>query len=240
MAIVPYRHPLHTARAAANIDRFTGGRFVLGVGIGWSEPEYAAVGVPFRERGAMTDGYLAAITAAWTHERVSLDGRYASYHGIATGPAPVQSPHPPIWVGGSSRAALRRAARFGDWHPVNPDLDWLRAVGLPELRAAARELGRDTPALCPRIRARLTTQDLPATDRLVGTGSVAQIVGDLDTLAELGADVVVLDTNPDHPDDRRPSTDDWRTLASIAHHVHTAGQDDRPRTVGARPRGGRR
>lgn len=221
VTIVPYRHPLLVARAAANIDQFTGGRFVLGVGVGWSTSEYTALQVPFRERGKITDEYLAAIIAAWTHERVSLDGRYVTYHDVATGPAPARSPHPPIWVGGASHAAIRRAARFGDaWHPVNPELAWLRDTALPALRAAARDLGRATPAFSPRIRARLTNHDLSPTGRQIGTGSIAQVASDLETLADLGATYVVLDTNPDHPDDRRPSTDDWRALETIAHHIH--------------------
>lgn len=148
VAILPYRHPLLTARAAANIDRFSGGRFVLGVGVGWSEPEYTALGVPFRDRGKITDEYLAAVIDAWTSPRVSLDGDHARYRDVSTGPRAVRSPHPPVWVGGSSPAAVRRAARFGDaWHPINPDLDWLRDTGLPALRAAARAAGRPAPAL---------------------------------------------------------------------------------------------
>lgn len=220
VTILPYRHPLLTARAAAVIDRFTRGRFVLGVGVGWSAPEYAALELPFHERGAMTDEYLAAIVDAWTHDRTSFEGRYLSYRDVSTGPSPVQSPHPPIWVGGASRAAIRRAARFADaWHPVNPDLDWLRTTGLPALRAAADDLQQQPPALCPRIRAHLTTRDLPATDRPLGAGSLAQIVSDIAALTELGATYVVLDTNPDDPADRRSATRDQDTLHAIAIHV---------------------
>jgi probable F420-dependent oxidoreductase len=223
VTIVPYRHPLLTARAAANIDQFTGGRFILGVGVGWSEPEYTALGLPFRERGRMTDEYLAAITHAWTHDRVSLTGDYVSYRDVATGPGAVRSPHPPLWVGGASPAGIRRAARFGDaWHPANPELDWLRDTGLPALRDAADALGHPVPALCPRIRARLTAHDQPAQERPIGVGSSAQIQSDLETLAELGAAYVVLDTNPDAPADRRPPEVDWHTLGTIAEQTHAA------------------
>lgn len=217
VAIAPYRHPLLTARAAANIDQFTGGRFIMGIAAGWSQPEFAALGVSFRDRGKITDEYLVAITEAWTNDVVSLHGDHVSYEQISTGPRPVRSPHPPLWVGGASPPAIRRAARFGDaWHPSNPQLDWLRDKGLPALQNAASALGRPPPALCPRIRARLTAHDQPSRDRPIGFGSGAQIQADLDALAELGAEYVVLDTNPDDPAERRPPAEDWRTLSTIA------------------------
>ena len=148
VALLPYRHPLLTARMAANIDRFSGGRFVFGVGVGWSEPEFAALGVPFGQRGAITDEYLAAITELWAGEVVSMNGRFVSFGEVATGPRPARRPRPPIWVGGSSAAGIRRAARFGDaWHPIDPRLDWLREVGLPRLRSAAAEAGRAAGAV---------------------------------------------------------------------------------------------
>jgi alkanesulfonate monooxygenase SsuD/methylene tetrahydromethanopterin reductase-like flavin-dependent oxidoreductase (luciferase family) len=88
VALLPYRHPLLTARMVANIDQFSGGRFVFGVGVGWSEPEFAALGVPFGQRGAITDEYLAAITELWAGEVASMDGRFVSFREIGTGPAP--------------------------------------------------------------------------------------------------------------------------------------------------------
>ena len=217
VTIAPYRHPLLIARTAANIDRFTGGRFVLGVGVGWSEAEFTALGLPFRERGRMTDEYLDAIRRAWTSDTVSYDGDYVRYRDVATGPRPLRSPHPPIWVGGTSPAALRRAARLGDaWHPISPELGWLRDTALPALREASEVAGRPMPAFCPRIRARLRDRDVRGHDRPIGVGSGAQIQADIDALVELGATHVVLDTNPDDPVDRRPAADDWRTLGAIA------------------------
>lgn len=223
VTILPYRHPLLVARVAANIDRFTGGRFVLGVGVGWSEPEYAALGVAFRERGTITDEYLDAIIAAWSHDVVSFDGDHARYAAVDTGPRPARAPHPPIWVGGASPAAIRRAAVFGDaWHPINPSVAWLRNTGLPALRAAAADIGRTSPDLCPRIRARPQSTDLPDDDRPIGVGSARQIQADLEALAELGASYVVLDTNPDDPSDRRPPAQDQDDLRSIADRVRAA------------------
>ena len=124
-----------------------------------------------------------------------MNGRFVSFGEVATGPRPARCPHPPIWVGGSSAAGIRRAARFGDaWHPIDPRLDWLREAGLPRLRAAAEAAARPVPALCPRINLRLEPANLDQDQRRTGVGSLAQVLRDLDELAALGAEYVVLDT----------------------------------------------
>jgi probable F420-dependent oxidoreductase len=216
VAVLPYRHPLQTARIGANLDQFSGGRFVLGVGSGWSGQEYAALGVPFDRRGAITDEYLAAIVQAWTTDVAFSDGPRAPYRDVHTGPLPVQQPHPPIWVGGASPAAIRRAARYGDaWHPINPQPKWLQDTGIPALRAAAAEVGVAMPALCPRIRAHPTTAVLADDERVLGEGTLDQIRADLAGLAELGAEYVVLDTYLG-PDRRRPPEEDWGILETVA------------------------
>jgi probable F420-dependent oxidoreductase len=215
VAIVPYRHPLLTARMANNIDQFTGGRFILGTGVGWSEAEFAAVGVPFRERGRMTDEYLKAITDAWAHDVVSLDGDYLKYRDVATGPRAARAPHPPLWIGGWGPAAVRRTVRFGDaWHPNQLDLERVQAT-LSALRDEAERQGRPVPAFCPRMRAQVTGADLLETGRPFGRGSLRQIRRDLATLVELGAAYVVLDPIADHPGDRVSPERDWETLAAI-------------------------
>jgi alkanesulfonate monooxygenase SsuD/methylene tetrahydromethanopterin reductase-like flavin-dependent oxidoreductase (luciferase family) len=138
------------------------------------------------------------------------------FDDVATGPQPVRRPHPPLWVGGLGAAAMRRAARFGDaWHPVNPGRDWLQRAAPSLLADAAASLGKPSPKLSPRIKARVTARDAREPDRPLGVGSLPQIRDDLLLLEDLGADVVVLDTNPDHPDQRRPAVDDWRALQMI-------------------------
>jgi probable F420-dependent oxidoreductase len=217
VAILPYRHPLLTARMSAGLDQFTGGRFVLGVGAGWSAGEFGALDVPFAERGRITDEYLAVVTRAWAEPSLAFAGEHVRFDDVATRPAPVRSPHPPLWIGGMGPAAIRRAACFGDaWHPVNPGRAWLERVGVPRLAEAAAGAGRPAPRLSPRIKARPTLREVADPDRPLGVGSLAQIRDDLVLLDRLGADVVVLDTNPDQPDERRPATDDWRALEQIA------------------------
>src|SRR5262249_58456783 len=98
-----------------------------GVGVGGAERELAVLGVPFQGRGALTDESLAAIKTLWTHDVASFAGRHVTFQDVHPAPRPVRTPHPPIWVGGASDAALRRAIRYGDaWHPIRIRIDWLR------------------------------------------------------------------------------------------------------------------
>jgi alkanesulfonate monooxygenase SsuD/methylene tetrahydromethanopterin reductase-like flavin-dependent oxidoreductase (luciferase family) len=207
VTILPYRHPLLTASMTTALHEFTGGRFVLGVAAGWAADEFAALGLPYAARGEMSEEYLAAIRDALRSETVSADGKYVRYRDVATGPAI----RPPIWVGGTAPAVLRRAARYGDaWHPNNAPIDWIRDVGLPQVRSHAPGI-----AFSPRMRARVTARGLPP-DRPAGVGSLAQVAADFRELIDLGAEYVVLDTNPDHPRDRRPAGEDRRALAALA------------------------
>ena len=218
--ILPYRHPLQTARMTANLDRLSGGRVILGVGVGWARQEFEALGIPFHRRGAMSDDYLGAIKAAWTQDVASYTGRFVSFTGVNTGPRPARAPHPPIWVGGASDAALRRAVRHGDaWHPIRIRVDWLRDTGLPRLREIARAEGRPLPVVCPRIRLRLTEAPLPEAERVAGEGSLDQVHADLEALAALGAPYVLLDTYADDPEATRNPEVAWRMLTTMAERV---------------------
>ncbi|WNI14305.1 TIGR03619 family F420-dependent LLM class oxidoreductase [Actinacidiphila sp. ITFR-21] len=193
VAILPYRHPVHTARMAANIDRFSNGRLVFGAAAGWAAREFAVLNVPYRKRGAISDEYLAAIKTCWASEVASFDGAHVSFREVHTGPLPVQRPGPPVWVGGHSLGALRRAVRYSDaWHPTSVSGDWLLGIGMPALRQVAEAEGRPVPALCPRIKLRITERAL-GPRRLLGEGTLQQIRDDLGLLQELGAGAVVLD-----------------------------------------------
>lgn len=115
--ILPLRDPFVTARAVLTLDRLSGGRTTLGVGIGWLAEEFEAVGAETRGRGARTDEAINVLRALWTERRPSFEGRYYRVRDIGFEPKPLQHPHPPILVGGESDAALRRAARLGDgWY----------------------------------------------------------------------------------------------------------------------------
>ena len=132
--VLPYHNPVICAKAFATIDYLSSGRTILGVGVGHLEREFAILNVPFRERGPMTDEYLRAIKELWTSDRPAFQGRFVQFDRVAFEPKPVQRPHPPIWVGGNSRAAIRRAAELGDgWVPFRLTREQI-AAGMEYLR----------------------------------------------------------------------------------------------------------
>jgi probable F420-dependent oxidoreductase len=142
--IPAYRHPLVTAKSFMTLDHLSGGRAILGVGAGHVEGEFAALGVPFTERGRITDEAVDVIRAAFDDEYPDIDTDRWSVHGVGLSPRPTQ-PHLPIWVGGSSRPALRRAAERGDgWLPQGPPPEGMESAikFLVERRA---ELDRTQP-----------------------------------------------------------------------------------------------
>lgn len=220
VTILPYRHPLQTARMAANLDQFSAGRFILGVGAGWAKEEFAALGVPFNRRGAMANEYLAIIKACWAGEIATFEGQFVSFENIQTGPRPVQDPHPPIWVGGSSDGALDRAVQYGDaWHPYGIRIEWLEEIGLPKLRQIAEKAGKPVPRLNPRITLQLTREPLTGSGRKAGQGTLEQIRHDLHVLERLGAEYVLLDTFAGNPEQTRHPQADWETLTLLAEQV---------------------
>ena len=114
--VLPFRNPFLTAKAAATLQVLSDNRLILGVGVGYQQAEFNALGVPFHERGALTDEALETIKLAWKGGAVVKQGR--SFNAVGNEPRPIPSPPPPIWVGGASDKAVERAARWGDgWIP---------------------------------------------------------------------------------------------------------------------------
>lgn len=140
--ILPYRNPVLTAKMLATVDVLSRGRVTVGVGVGWLREEFEALRAPdFDQRGAVSNEYLQIFKTLWTQDPADFAGQFYHFKGLRCLPQPVQKPHPPLWIGGHSRPALRRVAKYGDgWHPVgaNP------AVPLRphELQAALDDLKR--------------------------------------------------------------------------------------------------
>jgi probable F420-dependent oxidoreductase len=217
VVILPYRQPLEVARMSVNVDQLSGGRLLFGVGVGWSPQEFAALGVPFHRCGALTNEYLAALKTLWTNDVASFQGRYVAFTEVHTAPRPVRTPHPPIWVGGASDAAMRRAVRYDDaWHPNRVRPGWLKNIGLPRLRQIAEAESKPMPALCPRIRLRLVETPLSDDQRLVGEGTLAQMRADLEALQAMGAQYVLLDSFYDDVEATRHPEAAWRILTILA------------------------
>jgi len=203
--IVPYRHPLLVARMAAGLNRLSGDRLVLGVGVGWARQEFEALGVDFARRGSLTDEYLTTVRRAWADD---ADHRSGSI---------------PIWVGGNSPAGVRRAVRLGDaWHPLRFTFDELYPA-LEHMAVLAGELGRPVPTFAPRIALRLSSTPVTGSGRLAGEGTIDQVCDDLERLRALGAETVVLDPfHGDMAEIARPQRA-WQDLATVAAALGDAG-----------------
>ena len=218
--IVPYRNPLELAKATANVDQLSDGRFILGVGIGWAQEEFHVLNAAYKSRGAVTNEYLAAVKLLWTQDVASYNGKFISFDDVHTAPRPIQTPHPPIWVGGPSDAAMRRTVRYGDaWHPIRIQMDWFKNTGIPRLKEISDEEAKSVPELCPRIRLRLTDSPVTGSDRVVGEGDIDQVHRDLAELENLGCSYVILDTYADDLEAIKNNEISWRMLTTLAEKV---------------------
>jgi probable F420-dependent oxidoreductase len=140
--ILPQANPLLMAKQVASLDVLSGGRLELGLGTGWLSEEFQAMGTPFRRRGARFDDYLTAMKQVWSGETVDHQGEFLQWAGFQSHPTPKQTPHPPIWVGGTSDRAYRRVAQTADgWIAPNHKLDSLKSQ-LARLHEIARQCDR--------------------------------------------------------------------------------------------------
>ncbi|MFZ6005208.1 MAG: LLM class F420-dependent oxidoreductase [Actinomycetota bacterium] len=144
--ILPQRNPIVLAKEVATLDRLSGGRVELGIGVGWLEEEFEALGIPFADRGARTDDHIAALRALWTQDAADHAGSHSSFTGAISRPRPTQG-SVPIVVGGHSKAAARRAGRLGDgfFPGRGSHEDLAELIGV--MRATAVEHGRDPDAI---------------------------------------------------------------------------------------------
>ena len=155
--LLPQHQPLILAKELASLDVLSGGRLIVGIGVGWAEAEFEALGVPFHERGARTDEYLAAMRAIWSEETPVYHGRYVSFQGVQAYPHPVQQPAPPIVVGGSAPAVLRRTVEQANgWYGFALDPDETASLLAEPREAAGRyhcpaSLGEMEISVAPRV-----------------------------------------------------------------------------------------
>ncbi len=203
--IVPHRNPLVAAKALATIDVLSKGRLVLGIGAGWMREEFEALGLPpFEERGQVTDEYIRAFKELWTSDNPTFEGKYCSFSNIDFLPKPVQKPHPPIWVGGESRRALRRTAELADgWYPLgtNPEFPMGEAEqlagGMRRLANYTRRAGRDPSEIEVIYRPGQyeLNQDGRGSsngERRAFTGTADEVASDIRMYEEMGVSYMVL------------------------------------------------
>lgn len=196
--VVPHRPAVLTAKVIATIDVLSSGRITIGCGAGWLKEEFEAIGAPpFDARGEATNEYLAAFKELWTKDSPRFQGKHVKFDNILFAPKPVQKPHPPLWIGGESAPALRRAAKLGDgWYPIgtNPQfpldtLDRYRAA-VVRLHGLLKEQGRDPKAFTLGYRCAIPWggEAAKASDgaRRLFTGDAATVAADIRAMRETG------------------------------------------------------
>jgi len=188
--VLPYRHPLENAKVSATLDWLTEGRFILGVGVGWLEEEFDALGVPFGERGQRAEEQIRALRALFAGEE-SFEGRFYRFEGVGFAPRPLRMP---LWVGGDSASARRRAGLYGDaWFPAL----WGRpveAIGREhqEVRRWAESAGRDPDAVGLSLLVPLLMGEGEVAEGAPLEGALDRLKGLLESCARQGVQEVVL------------------------------------------------
>lgn len=196
--VVPHRPAILAAKLLATIDVLSKGRLIVGAGAGWMREEFALLDLPFEARGSVTDEYLEAFRELWTKDRPVYSGKHVRFADLLFYPKPLQQPHPPIWIGGESPAALKRAIRLADaWYPGNNnqrrplDTPARLAAAIAALRVDCEQAGRDPGQLGisllvqdPFEWSAHKTQD--GSGRRLFTGSADEMVGDAGALAAIG------------------------------------------------------
>jgi probable F420-dependent oxidoreductase len=181
--ILPQRNPLVLAKELASLDALSAGRLIFGIGVGYLEPEFRALGAPFEQRGAVADEYLAAMQAIWSQARPAYQGRFVSFADVQAHPQPVQRPHPPIVVGGRTAAAFRRAVQQGHgWYGFALDAEGT-ARALDGLHEAAQRYPR--PAHLGELEISITP----------GRGAAVDLAG-AERFAALGVHRLILMPSP--------------------------------------------
>lgn len=201
--VVPYRPAVLAAKMLSTLEVLSNGRLTVGCGAGWMSEESTALGVPpFDERGKVTDEYIDTFKELWTTEEPHMDGKYVQFDNVIFEPKTIQKPHPPIWVGGESAPAIRRAARLGDgWYPSNHNpanllnTPELYAEASSRLNAEADKLGRDGTDIHRAYLAFYPIAKDPTgpggKERRCLSGPADAIRDDIGAFAEVGVETIV-------------------------------------------------
>jgi probable F420-dependent oxidoreductase len=191
--VIPYRHPLTTAKVLSTVDQLSEGRLILGAGVGWLRDEFEALGLPeeiYARRGGVTEEYLTVMRKAWAAEAAfAHEGQFVRFGPVGALPRPTAPGRPPVWIGGKGDQALKRAVRIGDGYFAISSDAALLAEEVKRLRAFAEAAGRDPAAITVALIGALSVTDKPLPkDRPAFRGSGEQILDDLQALARAGLD----------------------------------------------------
>jgi probable F420-dependent oxidoreductase len=213
--VLPHRHPVLAAKALATLDHLSGGRVIVGAGVGWMREEIELLGAPFAERGAWSDEAIRIMRACWRDERTSFRGRFFSFDDIGCFPKPVRGDIP-IWMGGHAKPALRRIVALANgWHAAFPSAAGLES-GLGDLRAECVRQKRPFGELTITMRAGLAIRPAPGgPDRKALQGTTEEIVEDLRRFKALGVSHVLMEAS-------------YRDLSHMTRTFETFARDIRP------------
>jgi probable F420-dependent oxidoreductase len=214
--VLPHRHPVLAAKMLATLDLLSGGRVILGAGVGWMREEIELLGAPFAERGAWSDEAIRIMRACWRDERTGFHGRFFDFDDVGCFPKPVHRDIP-IWMGGHAKPALRRIVALADgWHAAFPTAAGLES-GLGELREECVRQKRRFDELTITMRAGLAIRPTPAgAGRKALQGTPEEIVGDLRRFKALGVSHVLMEAS-------------YRDLDHMVRTFETFARDIRPR-----------
>jgi probable F420-dependent oxidoreductase len=232
--VVPMRSAIVLAKELATIDNLTRGRLIAGVGVGWNEPEYGNIGERerFHRRGAYLDETIRLWRHLWSGSREPFKGQFHEFSDFTFGPLPEQGEKLPIWVGGRSDAALRRAGSLGDGYHSSMSSPSQFAVRVPVVRQAAEEAGRPPPTLSARVRVRFGPVSAASTTYVMA-GAPEQMVTEVESFAECGVTLLVLGFGETDPDKLVPIIErfDREVAAVIRTRPEGAGREAAPTGV---------
>lgn len=196
--IAPYRHPVLAAKMLSCMDFLTGGRLIVGVGIGWLKEEFDVLGARYEQRGADTDEIVQIYRKLWSEELPSHEGKAYRFDPVRFTPKPAQKPTPPIWIAGNTAPAMRRAVRVGTgWFPIHYSSEELKPM-VAELSGMAEAAGRDPKELhiCLGSSLEFVDQAVDKPDlerRILGDGDTQRMIDELNAFAALGVGTVQFD-----------------------------------------------
>jgi probable F420-dependent oxidoreductase len=200
--IAPYRNPILTAKMLSSLDVLSNGRVIVGLGVGWMKEEFNNLQTPpFEDRGKVTDEYIKAFRELWTSDNPSFQGKYCNFSNVVFLPKPVQKPTIPIWIGGHSKQAIRRAARLGDgWHPIGgvPTIPLEPediAKDMSMLREHAENAGRDPKTIRVALKGSLFDREkqIAPGKRRRFIGDAEEIASDIRAYRAVGVDTMIFD-----------------------------------------------
>ena len=216
--VLPYHNPVELAKYAASLDQMSGGRVTLGVGVGAMTEEFQALGIPMRQRGSLTNECIAIMKELWTNNEASYHSRRWNFDEVKFSPKPLQKPHIPLWIGGSSPGALKRAATLGDgWHPsgVSPEE---YSMGRREIQDLAIARGRDPESLLMSVRVEVEVSPGPSSDRAANRSRLSgvdmdEMTAGIEAYQTAGVEHIVLALNSGDVDKLKG------TMEQVARHV---------------------